>query len=184
MADDDSEDKGEEEAPAPPQANGKKMVMVVGAVTFLAVLAAHVAAPIVGGMIFGSDEAADEAVTDDEEMAEEPDFTELDPAIYVPLDPPMLGSFEDSSGETRYLQMSIQAMGRDQGEMDAVRNHAPAIRNAFLFLMSNFSYEDVSTPEGIERLRTEMLAEAQGIMKHNTGEPGVEEIYFTSLVVQ
>jgi flagellar FliL protein len=68
--------------------------------------------------------------------------------------------------------------------MDAVRQHAPAIRNAYLFLMSNMRYADIATLAGKEQLRAEMREEAQAILIRNTGEPGVEEIYFTSFVVQ
>jgi len=93
----------------------------------------RVAAPIVTQMILGTGDAVEEQVAEDgDEQAagagRETDFTSLDPAIYVPLDPPLLASFEAPDGNTRYLQMSIQIMGRKQSAMDAVRQHAPAIR--------------------------------------------------------
>jgi flagellar basal body-associated protein FliL len=53
-----------------------------------------------------------------------------------------------------------------------------------LFLISNYTYEDIATVAGKEQLRAAMLSEAQAIMKRNTGSPQIEEIYFTSFVVQ
>ena len=187
MADDDEIDEAKPEAPPGPPV--LKWAVALGVSIFLAVLAAQVTAPIVTQMLQQSEEeAADEELAAEEAVEPaapaEVDFTELEPAIYVPLDPPLLASFETADGTTRYLQMSLQAMGRSQAAMDAVRQHAPAIRNAFLFLLSNHSYEDVATAAGKEQLRAEMLAEAQAILRRNIGEPGIEEIYFTSLVVQ
>lgn len=187
MADDFND--SEEQAPqATAQPSVVKWAIALGAAIFIGMLGAQVTAPIVTQMFVGGVE--DEEVVD-EEMAEageaipeELDYTKLAPALYVPLDPPLLASFEAGDGQTRYLQMSIQLMGRKQAAIDAVRTHAPAIRNAFLFLMSNHSYDEVATVAGKEQLRAEMLAEAQAILRRNIGEPGVEEVYFTSLVLQ
>ena len=38
--------------------------------------------------------------------------------------------------------------------------------------------------EGKESLRQEALKEVRSILKRNTGEPGVEDLYFTTFVVQ
>jgi flagellar FliL protein len=167
-----------------------KWAIAGGLAIFVGVLGAQLAAPMLTLAIYGDPNAPDEIVVEDEEPAEEAlalaqdiPFEPRDPAIYVPLDPPLLASFEVDGG-TRYLQMSVQAMGRVQADMDAVRTHAPALRNAFLFVMSNHRYEDIATVQGKEQLRLEMLAEAQAIMRDNIGAPGIEEIYFTSLVVQ
>jgi flagellar FliL protein len=187
-----AEEETEVETPAPaPAPSPMKWALSGGLAIFVAVLGAQLAAPLLGTLIYGDPNApVEEAVEGDEDLDAAPiapppvDFASLKPAIYVPLEPPLLASFEDASGGTRYLQMSIQAMGRDQKAMDAVRQHAPAIRNAYLFLMSNMRYEDIATLAGKEQLRAEMREEAQAILIRNTGEPGVEEIYFTSFVVQ
>lgn len=182
MAEQD-DDSGAPESAAPP--SPMKWIITGGLAIFLAVLGAQVTAPILSHMVFGDPNApAEEAVEgEDGEMAEEVPFEDRGPAVYMPLDPPLLASFE-ASGNTRYLQLSVQAMGRDVQGMDLVRTHAPALRNAFLFLISNYTYEDIATVAGKEQLRAAMLSEAQAIMKRNTGSPEIEEIYFTSFVVQ
>ena len=93
-------------------------------------------------------------------------------------------NFQGEDGSTRYLQMTVQAMARDQQVIDAIKTHAPAIRNNFLMIIGNRDYEGLGSVEGKERLRAEMLEEARAILKSNTGEPGIEEIYFTSFVMQ
>jgi flagellar protein FliL len=190
MADEDEdEDNQAEGAPGP---SVVKWAVAGGVAIFLAVLGAQLAAPVLTRMLYGDPNApVEEVAVDAADAAADAavdsrpvDYASLDPAIYVPLDPPLLANFEDDRGATRYLQLSLQAMGRDQEEMDAVRQHAPAIRNAFLFLMSTLSFADISSVEGKEKLRAEMLQEAQAILVRNTGKPGIEEIYFTSFVIQ
>ena len=60
----------------------------------------------------------------------------------------------------------------------------PAIRNNLVLLFSSQSYERVSTLEGKEALREEALGVVQEVLEQETGDPGVEAVYFTSLVMQ
>jgi flagellar FliL protein len=184
MADQDVE----AQAPATDEKGGGAARMAISAVgIFVVVLAAQIVAPPINRMIYGEPGAAGEEVVEDEDvpLAEAVvDLSELDPAIYTPLDPPLIVSLMDATGSSRFLQLSVQAMARDQGAIDEIRNHAPALRNSFLFLISNWTYEEISSLEGKEQLRAEMLNEARAIMQANTGEPAVEELYFTSLVIQ
>jgi flagellar FliL protein len=190
----DGEGKGKKKVKKPA---GPMALVIVGAIAlFVAILGAQVAAPILTKMITGDPNApADEAALDEEQLAlaEEPEpepvaedeSTEpLEAAIYVPLDPPFVVSFNDENDDTRFLQLTLQAMARDEHTIEAIKTHAPAIRNAFLFLISGYKVEELATLEGKEKLRAAMLESANEIMEKNTGEPGIEELYFTSLVIQ
>ena len=179
------QDDDAETTAAPAPASPMKLIVPGAVAIFLAVLGAQVAAPVVTRLVFGDPNApVEEAVEgEDGELVEEVPFEDRGPAVYTPLDPPLLASFSDE-GATRYLQLSVQAMGRDVQGMDQVRTHAPALRNAFLFLISKYAYADIATVEGKEALRSAMLEQAQEIMRRQTGEPHIEEIYFTSFVVQ
>ena len=176
---------------------GSVTLVIVGAIAlFVAVLGAQVAAPILTKMIAGdphgpADDVAaegDEQLALADEPADDPAAAESDkplaPAIYVPLDPPFVVSFSDGAGDARFLQLTLQAMARDEHTIEAVKTHAPAIRNSFLFLISGYKVEDLATLEGKEKLRAAMLSAANEIMEKNTGEAGIEELYFTSLVIQ
>jgi flagellar FliL protein len=180
--------------------SGPIKLVIVGAVAlFIAVLGAQVAAPILTKMIAGDPnaqtkkaagaESGDEqqlAVADTPPPAEDKaDAKPTEPAIYVPLDPPFVVSFAEKGGDTRFVQLTLQAMARNEKTIDAVKTHAPAIRNAFLFVISAHKVDDLETLEGKEKLRAEMLKAANEIMEKNTGKPDeIEELYFTSLVIQ
>jgi flagellar FliL protein len=177
-----------------PPAGPVKLVIVGAIALFIAVLGAQVAAPLVTQMISGKgaaqkapgEETADEQAADEDEPIElaaaAPE--KLEPALYVPLDPPFVVSFETGDGETRFVQLTLQAMARSEKTINAIKQHAPAIRNSFLFLISGYKVEDLATLKGKEKLRAEMLVAANEIMEKNTGSAGIEELYFTSLVIQ
>jgi flagellar FliL protein len=205
-----AKDKGPGDAPAgddkdAPKEKVKKesgpmKLVIVGAVAlFLAVLGAQVAAPILTKMIAGDPNAAAKkaaaAESGDEQQlavadtappaADKADAKPTEPALYAPLDPPFVVSFAEKGGETRFVQLTLQAMARNEKSIDAIKTHAPAIRNAFLFVISAHKVEDLETLEGKEKLRAEMLKSANDVMEKNTGKAdAIEELYFTSLVIQ
>ena len=200
---DEDEKGGKKDAPKKKKMkkeSGPMKLVIVGAVAlFVAVLGAQVAAPILTKIITGDPNApkkvetegdaeqqlavAEPAPPPPEEKVEPAKPTE--PAIYTPLDPPFVVSFADDAGDTRFVQLTLQAMTRNEKTIDAIKTHAPAIRNAFLFVISGHKVEDLETQQGKETLRAEMRAAANEIMEKNTGKAdAIEELYFTSLVIQ
>lgn len=104
------------------------------------------------------------------------------PAIYFALDPPLVVNFEDGEA-VRFLQVSMEVMARDQKAIDGVQKNVPLIRNNLLLLMSNRDYKTLMTRDGKEALRKEALAAIQAVQTKN-GDPPIEDLLFTSFVVQ
>ena len=188
----------EEKAPAPPVAKSPsqmKLVIVGATALFVALVGAQVLVPLINGYIANRAVAAAaeaEGALDEEELLaeeeaeeeEEPEEEEhIAPALYTALDPPFVVSFDQEDG-ARYLQLTLQAMARDEETIAAVKQHAPAIRNSVLFMLSGYELDVLSTQAGKEQLRLELRGAANEILEKNGGEPGVEELYFTSLVIQ
>ena len=211
---DQKAEKGDkaEKAPPKPKGNGQMKLVIVGAFAlFVALVAAQVAAPLINATIAphpaaplteeeqlaaeeaaaaeaAAEEAAAAAAADEEaakaaeeaaKAAEEPQA----PALYTALDPPFVVSFDTEDGN-RYLQLTLQAMARDEETIAAVKQHAPAIRNAVLFMLSGYELEMLSTQAGKEELRQKLLVATNEILAKNSVEHPVEELYFTSHVVQ
>jgi len=174
--------------PESKSSGGLAKSLMSGVGIFVAVVLAQIVSQPITRMIYGDPNAASEtSEPGDEGVAgvEAPiDPANLEPALYVPLDPALVVSLMSASGESHFLQVNVQAMSRDQDSADAIRDHAPALRNSFLFVISKYAYEDVLALDGKEALRQAMLAEGREVMRKNTGVPGVEELYFTSFVVQ
>src|ERR1700693_5417169 len=102
-------------------------------------------------------------------------------SLFYPIDPPLVVNFEDGSA-VRFLQISMEVMGKDQKGIDSVQRNIPLIRNNLL-LMSNRDYQSLMSREGKEKLRQEALTEIRAVQKKQGGAD-VEDLLFTSFVVQ
>ena len=150
-----------------------QLVMFGGFGAFL-----HFSGALGGG---GSHEAV---AADDSHHGEEEAAHEEAPPIYIALEPAFVVNFAGESGGSRFMQVTIQVMTRDPEAEKAVTTHMPVIRNSIVLLLSSLSVDDVAGIEGKEKLRAEVLEKIREILKERTGKPGVEEIYFTSFVIQ
>lgn len=165
-------------AEAPPEKSGGMMKMVLLGVVGLALLATGIfAGPAVMNMISPPEETE---TADTAEDAEAP----AGPAIYQSLHPPLVVNFKDSFGEPHFMQVTMEVMSRDQNAINSVREHLPAIRNALILKFGQAQYEEVITREGKEKMLDDALREIQRVMTDRIGEPAVEEVYFTALVIQ
>jgi flagellar protein FliL len=183
----------DEKAPpptAPVKSPSHTKLVIVGAIAlFIALVGAQVAVPLINGYIASSHAAAATAEDGEEslEQAEAADESADDepppPALYTALDPPFVVSFDEEDG-ARYLQMTLQAMARSEETIAAVKQHAPAIRNSVLFKLSGYELQVLNTQAGKEQLRHDLLGAANEILAKNGSDDGIEELYFTSLVIQ
>jgi flagellar FliL protein len=162
----------ETEAEITPSGGGmmKKIVFALVGVVLLGV-----------GAFVGLKFTSSEPVEGDEQAEAEP---AKGPAIYQSLHPPLVVNLKDELGASHFMQITMEVMSRDQGAINAIRDHTPVIRNNLILLFGTASYEAVITREGKEQMLADGLAEIQRIMTDVYGEPGAEALYFTALVVQ
>ena len=105
------------------------------------------------------------------------------PANYVSLDPPFVVNFEGNSA-ARFLQINVEVMSRKPEYAEHIKKHMPVIRNNLVMLFGSQTYDKVNTLKGKEDLRQKALTEVQKILEEETGDSGVEALYFTSFVMQ
>lgn len=148
----------------------KKLIVVVGALALLG-----------GGAFAGMKFMSGDEPADGEEVAE---VDVSAPALYTSLHPPLVINFKDRVGDSHFMQITMEVMARDQDIINAVREHAPVVRNALILLFSGAVYEEVTTPDGKKQMLADGLKEIQGVMSEQIGEPGVEAVYFTALIIQ
>ena len=68
--------------------------------------------------------------------------------------------------------------------IDQVKEHGPAIRNGLVMLFSSQDPVTLNTRDGKEALRKQSLDEINKVLKEQSGLTGVENVYFTSFVMQ
>jgi len=104
-------------------------------------------------------------------------------AQYLTLDPPLIVNIGQNS-KARYLQVSLDVMATETAAIDAVKKHMPAIRNNLVLLLSNQQYDLLTTMEGKETLRTQILEQIKSTIAANGETAGVESVYYTGFILQ
>ncbi|HHB12448.1 MAG TPA: flagellar basal body-associated FliL family protein [Chromatiales bacterium] len=169
---------------APQGGSGMKTALLVGVVGLVLVAANAGVTLFVNKMVF--QQSLSETLAKLEHgglQAESAPAQPADPPIYVDLDPPITVALE-RDGSVGYFQVKMDFLVRDPKLEELIRTHTPAIRNALVFLMSNQKYEELRTEEGKERLRRQTLEAVRKVLKKLTGRSDVEDVFFTSLIMQ
>jgi len=115
----------------------------------------------------------------EEEVSTEPP----PPPLYTRIDPTIVVSFQNGS-QVRFLQVTLEAMARDQESIEAFELHAPKIRNNLLMLFGSQNLDDMATREGKEHVRQLALKEVRDALAQDAKSAKIEDLYFTSFVVQ
>lgn len=190
MASKDKDVVDDEEEGSPKASGSKKKAIMkwvgIGAGVFMLV-GVSVGASIyfMKSMLAPSAPAEEGSKADENKSAKEDSAKHKEPkiAIYYKLDPPFVVNFQGKAG-TRFLQVAIELMTYNQETVTAIEQNLPVIKNNIVFLLSSVNYEDISTVEGKQKLRADTLVEVQKVLKEKTGKQGVEDVYFTSIVMQ
>lgn len=94
----------------------------------------------------------------------------------------------NGDGQAKFLAVDLQFMSyypqlvSDSGEMEHLR---PILKNDIQRLLRNQHFNDLSTAEGPDRLRAEILGVARQILeKHNIYPDLLQDVYMTRFVMQ
>ncbi len=104
--------------------------------------------------------------------------------VYFSLKPAFVVNFGSQTSQVRFLQVTMDVMGRDDLLIKELEKHMPAIRNSIVLLLSNQTFEVLSSSEGKEKIRADVLKAIQDIMNQQVDDPVVEAVYFTGFVMQ
>lgn len=105
------------------------------------------------------------------------------PVQYLNIEPSFLVNFPHQ-GRQRYLQANISVMSRDEEALQAVTYHMPAIRHQLNIVLSAQIILVFEDPTGIEALRQLAVEEVQQVLLREIGREGIDDLLFTSFVMQ
>ena len=123
------------------------------------------------------------ALAPEPEPEEEEEVPVAAPPIYSKLNPSVVVSYQNGES-VRFLQVTLEAMARDEASIDSFQLHSPHIRNNLLLLFASESLEELSTIEGKEKMRQASLEEVNTILQREDPGAKIEDVYFTAFVVQ
>lgn len=189
MADEDLDlDSGEEELP---RSSKKMLIIIIIGVLLLVIVAVLGTLFLTGSFDEQSDQVETSQSADDGDGGEQDgegdadknnseSFAELS---YWPLEPPFVLNFEGKS-KARYMQIGLEVSTTSDKAIQAVKKHMPVIRNEIVLLLSGQKYEEMVTPDGKEQLRAELIETVNNILNQHKVKKGIDNIYFTSFVMQ
>lgn len=132
-------------------------------------------------LLTGGNSGSPDGNTAEAEVAEpENPFKEVK---YVDLKPKFDVNFGANS-RPKYMVLEMSASSLDQAAIDALEQHMPVIRNSLLMLFGSQDASTLQTTEGKEALREKALTVVQDIMQERFGSKGIDDVFFTRLVMQ
>ena len=103
--------------------------------------------------------------------------------MYVGIPEPMIVNVL-SHDSIHFLQVTTEFKLKDPKMAEVVELHMAPIKHHLIMLLSEKKYFELHSIEGKRRLREEALRLVQEVLKEKTGDPTIENIFFTSLMVQ
>ncbi len=165
-----AEEEQTEEAPS----GGSKMKLILIAVGALGLMGGSIGGTllIVGGGGDSAEAPAEEAV---EVTRGDPSYIDLKPAFTVNLAP------EDP---VAFLQISMQVLTFNDDVAKELEKHKPLIRNNLNVLFSKQKSEELRATDGKERLQKSALETVQLVINEHGSGGEVDNVFFTSFVMQ
>lgn len=105
------------------------------------------------------------------------------PAMYLPIKPAFVVNY-GGAGRLRYLKTELSVRLENADAANSIRHHLPYIRNNLVMLFARQTDESLSSQEGKEALRRDVLAEIRKVIKEEDGREGVVDVYFDTFIVQ
>ncbi len=155
--------------------SAQKWILILAATLVLLILAAA-GLYFTGRLSFGKDRVSGEeqAAKKTPSGAKALQFYEFEP---------FLVNFP--SGEiARLLQINFSILTYDEKTIEALRKHAPMIRNHLLLLLGRYKPEDLQPVQGKEALRQAIAQEIQQVLDRQTEGGSLEAVFFTQFVMQ
>lgn len=112
----------------------------------------------------------------------DPDYINKPPLFYQ-MKPDFLINIANDK-QIKFLQIQVQISSRNPQMIANYEAYSPLIKHELIELFSRKTFAELSTEAGKERMRKEALLVIRKIMKKETGKIGVEDVFFTSFLMQ
>lgn len=103
--------------------------------------------------------------------------------LYFDMGKPMVVNFPKGS-IAQHGRITISLLAEGAETIEVLKKNEPMIRNNLLMLIGGQDAANLNTHEGKETLRKAILDNVNDVLKKMAGKGRVEEIFFTSFVMQ
>jgi flagellar protein FliL len=158
----------------------KKIIMLGGAVVVVLVLAAGAYFYFLGAKSSGTTAGSSEAAQASD--GNKPSGPEGN-ALYVAMPRPFVFNIPGSSRD-RLVQIKVQLLVRGSNNETIAQRHIPLIEASLLEAFSSANADELITTTGKDALKNKALSDLQQALLEVAGSVVVEEVLFTSFVMQ
>lgn len=103
-------------------------------------------------------------------------------ATYYTFEQPFTSNLRDSDGFSQ-VGLGVSTF-YDQKVLDNLKDNEMPIRSAILMVLSQQDSFSIATPEGKLKLQKDLKQAINDVLRQRTGFGGIDNVYFTSMVVQ
>lgn len=103
--------------------------------------------------------------------------------VYVALEPEFTVNYGEGN-RLRYLQAAITLQVADNNAALEVNVHSDALRHEIIMAISEQTTETIRSSQNRQVMQEELSERLRALMEEETGEPRIEQVLFTSFVVQ
>ena len=157
--------------------SSKKLIFIISGVMSLLL--------VVGATLYfaGFFENADDQGSDEKDVAESSEEITESLTIYHPLEPDFIINFPKGQS-AKLFQVGITVLARSEVAVEALKQHAPMIRNNLLMLLNGQKPDELRKREGKEALQASVLEEIQKIVDKQADGKEIDGVFFTGFVMQ
>ena len=128
-----------------------------------------------------ADEPASDASAPQKKAKESPELTRFENS-YMELEKPLVSNL---TGTRKVIQVNLSIMTHyDERVFKNVKKHEPALRSAALDAMRQSTEADLGSPDFRKNLALKIRDEMNAVLTKYEDFGGIEEVFFTSFVVQ
>lgn len=107
---------------------------------------------------------------------------EIYKSTYVPMELPFTSNLRDTDG---YIQLGLGVSTfYDQKVTDHLKDSDMPVRSAVLEVLATQTADALNTPEGKLALRKQLKTAINHVLEQREGFGGVDDVYFTSFIIQ
>lgn len=165
------------EGEAPKKKKGKLLIIILALVGVIVLAGVGIAVWLLSTAPDKSKQAGDHA-----EGAEggEEEHADDHPPIYEKLEQFTVNLADQES----YLQTEIQLVVADVKVQEKIKVRMPEVRDAMIRLLSSKTAEELSQPEGKDKLAEEIQRELNSVLGIKKDSEGVKKVLFGALIIQ
>lgn len=105
---------------------------------------------------------------------------------YYGFEPDITTNFIKDGNDYRlgFVRLAIEVMVPNPDYVSVVEHHAPLLRDTFIKILGSAPERQIKTMTGRDQLRMKCLERAQELMRQETGNPVIQDVFFTKYIYQ